>query len=28
VEELRRALREVVKVNRISWESPHAKLAL
>jgi hypothetical protein len=28
VEELRQSLREVVKVNRISWESPHAKLAL
>jgi len=28
VEELRQSLREVVKVNRISWESPHAKLTL
>jgi hypothetical protein len=28
VEELRQTLREVVKVNRISWESPHAKLTL
>jgi hypothetical protein len=28
VEELRRTLREVVKVNRISWESPDARLAL
>jgi hypothetical protein len=26
VEKLRQTLREVVKVNRISWESPHAKL--
>jgi hypothetical protein len=27
LEELRQALRDVVKVNRISWESPDAKLA-